>query len=131
ANFRTFSEVDAGGADLCASGTAADKPGLNQIITGFFHRYNNDSGCYVNQIYEGALRFQIDAAPFNRRLVKTATLTMNVDTNRATPFRSSCIDKMGFTDIQWWTLPDTGRIHINDLQNLKTVPAVSPLTIDV
>ncbi|HSW70489.1 MAG TPA: hypothetical protein VLH77_00730, partial [Gammaproteobacteria bacterium] len=130
-NFRTFSEVNAGGADLCTGGTAADIPGPNRIITGFFHRYNSDSGCYVNQIYEGALRFQIDAAPFNRRLIKSATLTMNIDRINATPARNSCIDKMGFTDLRWWALPDMGRIHINDLQNIQTIPHASPLTIDV
>lgn len=130
-HYRTFPEVDAGGGDLCTSGTAPDRPGLNETIVGFFHRYSNDSDCYVNQIYEGALRFQIDAAPFNRRLIKSATLTMNVDRNDATPKRSSCIDKMGLTDIEWWALPDTGRIHTNDLQNLRTILPGSPQTIDV
>ncbi len=128
--FKTYTEVDAGG-DLCTGGTAADRPGLAQIIVGFFHRYNNDSGCYVNQTYEGALRFQIDAAPFYRRLVKSAILTLNVDHINATPSKSSCIAKMGLTDIQWWALPDQGKIHINDLYNLQMIPGNNPLTIDI
>lgn len=129
--YKTYPEVDAGGGGLCTSGTAPDKPGLNQIIVGFFHRYNNDNGCYVNQIYEGALRFQIDAAPFYKRLVKSAILTMNVDANNATPARSSCTDKLAITDIQWWALPEQGRIHINDLQVIQTVQPSAPQTMDV
>jgi hypothetical protein len=130
-NVKTYPEVNTGGDDLCTSGTAPDQPGPNQIIVGFFHRYNSDNGCYVNQAYEGALRFQIDAAPFYRRLVKSATLTMNIDNINATPAKNSCITKMGMTDLPWWTLPNQGKIHVNDLQNPQSVPTGNPLTIDV
>lgn len=126
----TFSELGTEG-DLCRGGTALDKPGPGQIIVGFFHRYNNDDGCSVNQIYEGAVRFPIDASPFNHRLLKSATLTMSTDRIEANPSRSSCIDRMGLTGIDWWSLPRTERIHVNDLLNLRLITPSSPVSIDV
>lgn len=126
-NINTFSETDSGG-DICSGGTALNQPGPGQIITGFFHRYNNDDDCYLNQIYEGAVRFPIDASPFNRRLIKSATLTLRTASIEANPSRGSCINKLGLTDIQWWALPGTGRIHVNDLRNLRLV---NNLAIDV
>lgn len=99
---------------------------------GFFHRYDNDNDCWLNQIYEGLLRFQIDAAPFNRRLIKTAMLKLHVaNIKAANPPRSSCIDKIGITDIDWWALPRTSRISINDIRNLQVVPPAQNLSIDV
>jgi hypothetical protein len=117
--------------NLCRGGTAPDLPGPGQIITGFFHRYNNDDRCWVNQIYQGLVRFQVDAAPFNKRLIKSATLTLHADSVNANPGRSSCIDRMALTDIEWWALPNTQRIHINDLQNLRSIPPATDTVIDV
>jgi hypothetical protein len=129
-NFNTLSEKEVSDG-LCAGGTALDEPGPGQIIVGFFHRYNNDDDCWLNQIYEGVLRFPIDAAPFNRRLIKVATLKMHVANAKTNPSRSSCIDKMGITDVDWWGVPRTSRISINDIRNLRTVPLASNLSIDV
>jgi len=129
-NWNTLTDTDSGG-DLCRGGLQPDQPGPNQIITGFFHRYDNDSGCWVNQIYEGLLRFQIDAAPFYKRLIKTATLNLHTAQTNANPSRSTCINKLGLTDIQWWALPNTGRIHVSDLRNLQTISPAVDLKVDV
>jgi hypothetical protein len=117
--------------DVCRGGTAPDNPGPGQIIVGFFHSLT-DNGCVVNQIYEGLVRFQIDAAPFNRRLIKSATLTMNSPQSVTHPPRSSCIDKIGITDISWWSQPGTGRLHVGDIRNLHSVfLPTQPVSIDV
>src|SRR5579872_31409 len=76
ANIRTLNET-ATSDNLCRNGTAPDQPGPSQFITGFFHYYNNDDDCWTNQIYQGLIRFQIDAAPFYKRLIKTATLNLH------------------------------------------------------
>ena len=128
-NWNTLTDTDSGG-DLCRGGLAPDTPGPGQMIVGFSHRYENNSGCWVNQVYEGLLRYQIDAAPFNRRFVTSATLTLNVDRVNANPAHNSCIDKLALTDVQWWALPNTTRIHIDQLRNIRQVPSQS-LTIDV
>jgi hypothetical protein len=129
-NIKTLTET-AASSGLCRGGTAPDQPGAGQIITGFFHRYNNDNECWVNQIYQGFVRFQIDAAPFNKRLIKTAALTLHADQVNATPGRSSCIDRMGRTDIDWWAQPNIGRISTNDLRNLRVISPATDTVIDV
>ncbi len=129
-HIKTLSEKTTEGG-VCAGGTALDQPRPGQIIVGFFHRYNNDDDCTLNQIYEGVVRFPIDAAPFNRRLIKSAHLKLNLADNKANPARSSCIDKMSITDIDWWALPRTERIHLNEIRNLRVIPPTQNLTIDV
>lgn len=126
---QTLNEVASGG-DLCRGGTAPAQPGPSEMIVGFFHRLDSED-CWLNQIYQGLIRFQIDAAPFNKRLIKSATLSLNNAHAITNPPRSSCIDKMGLTDIQWWALPNTGRIHTSDLRNLRTILPSQPLNIDV
>lgn len=128
-HLNTLNETAAGG-DLCRGGTAPDNPEPGQIIVGFFHRFDNED-CWVNQIYEGTVRFPIDASPFNRRLIKSATLKLHAAHGETNPSRSSCIDKIGITDIDWWSLPRTERIHINDLRNIRRVPPAQDLSIDV
>lgn len=125
----TLTETAHGG-DLCRGGLAPDKPAPGEIIVGFSHRLE-PNGCWLNQIYQGLIRFQIDAAPFNKRLIKSATLTLNNSQNRSNPPRTTCIDKIGLTDIEWWALPNTGRIRLADLKNLKPIVPGQPLNIDV
>lgn len=120
----------ADGGDVCRGGTGLDKPEPGQIIVGFFHRFSDDD-CWLNQIYEGLVRFQIDAAPFNRRLIKSATLTLHPAHGVTHPDRSSCIDKIGITDIEWWAVPRTERIHVGDIINLHNVSPPQTVTIDV
>ena len=129
-NFNTLSEKADGGG-LCTGGTALDQPDPGQIIVGFFHRYNNDDDCWLNQIYEGVVLFPIDASPFNRRLIKSAILKLHTVSSKANPRRSSCVDKIGFTDIDWWSAPRTDRISINDISNLRVVSPTEELNIDV
>ncbi|MDX1900796.1 MAG: hypothetical protein SFW66_02170 [Gammaproteobacteria bacterium] len=128
-NWNTLTETSSGG-DVCRGGLQPDSPGANQIIVGFSHRLSDDD-CWVNQIYEGLLRFQIDAAPFNRRLVKSATLTSHAANTRANPARNSCINQVGMTDIDWWAQLNPSRIHLTDLRNLKSVQPAQDLSIDV
>lgn len=129
-NLNTLNET-AISDNICRGGTAPSQPGSGQIITGFFHSFNSDDDCWVNQIYQGLVRFQIDAAPFNKRLIKSATLTLHVNHVRANPARNSCIDRMGLTDVEWWALPNTSRIPFNDLKNLRIIPPSTDTSIDV
>lgn len=130
ANIRTLDET-ATSDNLCRNGTAPDKPGTGQFITGFFHYYNSDDDCWTNQIYQGMIRFQIDAAPFYKRLIKSATLNLHVASNKSNPAQASCIAKMGLTDVQWWALPNIGRIHTSDLRGIRSVPNATDIKIDV
>ncbi len=130
ANIKTLNET-ATSENLCRNGTAPDQPGPRQFITGFFHYYNNDGDCWTNQIYQGLIRFQIDAAPFYKRLVKSATLNLHVASVKSNPNQSSCIARLGLTDVQWWALPNTGRIHTSDLRNLRGVPVATDIKVDV
>lgn len=130
ANIRTLNETVTSD-NLCRNGTAPDQPGFNQFITGFFHYYNNDDDCWTNQIYQGLIRFQIDAAAFYKRLIKSATLNLHVANVKANPAQFSCITRMGLTDVQWWALPDIGRIHTSDLRDLRSVPSGTDIKIDV
>lgn len=130
ANIRTLSET-ATSDNLCRNGTASDQPGAKQFITGFFHYYNSDDDCWTNQIYQGLIRFQIDAAPFYKRLIKSATLNLHVANVKANVATTSCIAQMGLTDSEWWALPNMGRIHTSDLRNLRSVPIATDIKIDV
>lgn len=130
ANVATLNQV-ATSDNLCRNGTAPDLPPPGQFITGFFHYYNNDNECWTNQIYQGLIRFQIDAAPFNKRLIKSATLNLHVANTKSTPAQASCIARLGLTDVQWWALPNTGRIPTSDLRDFRTVPNATDIKVDV
>jgi hypothetical protein len=130
ANIKTLNET-ATSDNVCRNGTAPDQPGPGQFITGFFHYYNNDDDCWTNQIYQGLIRFQIDAAPFYKRLIKSATLNLHAANVKANPPQTSCIARMALTDIQWWALSDTGRIHLSDLRDLRSVPSATDIKVDV
>lgn len=130
ANIRTLNET-ATSENLCRNGTAPDQPATGQFISGFSHYYNNDDDCWTNQIYQGLIRFQIDAAPFYKRLIKSATLNLHVANVKSNPAQPSCIAKMGLTDVQWWSLPDTRRIHTVDLRGLRSVPVATDIRLDV
>src|SRR5690348_2631780 len=38
---------------------------------------------------------------------------------------------MGLTDVQWWALPDIGRISTADLRGLRSIPVSTDIKVDV